>query len=556
MTTNPRANSNHSDSSSIDPRSGFCCNTNIYHSLRSSVSLPSETTPLSIADYVFNLLQSSPPPPTSAALIDSTTGRRITYPEFSHFVKTLAASLQNRLGLSKGDSAFILSPNSYHIPILYLSLFSIGVIVSPSNPASTRPEVSHQIELCKPDIAFTTSESTHKVPSLRFGTVLLDSPEFDSMMTSPTGEFCKITVKQSDTEVIMYSSGTTGPVKGVKLSHRNWISVVAGNHAIREVRSSPAVLLCIVPQFHVYGFGFSLRALAFGQTLVTMKMRRFDLKEMLQAIEALRVTHVALAPPVVMMMAKDVRVMDGYDLSSLEVIRSGGAPLRRSVLDLLSKRFPNLQLAQAYGLTEVTGRVFSAVGREESKLVGATGKLVSNFQAKIVEPETDISLPPLKLGELWLRGPCIMEGYVGDEEATAAIVDKEGWLRTGDLCYFDKEGFLFYVDRIKELIKYKGYQVAPAELEHLLQSHPDILEAAVVPYPDEEAGQVPVTFVVRRFGSHVDELQIKDFVAKQVAPYKRIRRVMFVETLPKNSPGKVLRKELIKLALLNVNSKL
>ncbi|KAL5827021.1 hypothetical protein ACOSQ4_018818 [Xanthoceras sorbifolium] len=206
-------------------------------------------------------------------------------------------------------------------------------------------------------------------------------------------------------------------------------------------------------------------------------------------------------------------------------------------------------------MTESTGRVFGTVGPKECRVVGATGKLMWNCEAKIVDPETGNSLPPCNPGEIWLRGAFIMMGYVGDEEATAAILDREGWLRTGDLGYIDREGFLFYVDRIKELIKYKGYQVAPVELEHLLHSHPDIVDAAVVPYPDERVGQVPVAFVVRKHGSTIAESEIKDFIAKQVAPYKKIRQLIFISSIPRNAPGKVLRKDLI-LALSNAVSKL
>lgn len=211
---------------------------------------------------------------------------------------------------------------------------------------------------------------------------------------------------------------------------------------------------------------------------------------------------------------------------------------------------------KGYGLTETTARIFGTVGPKECQVVGATGKLLSNCQAKIVDPESRIPQPPSTPGELWVRGPFIMKGYVGDEEATAAILDSDGWLRTGDLCYIDDEGFLFFVDRIKEMIKYNGYQIAPAELEHLLQSHPDIVDAAVVPFPDEQAGQIPIAFVVRKRWSIIDESQIQDFIAQQVAPYKRIRQVTFVDSLPKNAPGKVLRKELIKLAHSKATSKL
>ncbi|KAF2286523.1 hypothetical protein GH714_017506 [Hevea brasiliensis] len=317
---------------------------------------------------------------------------------------------------------------------------------------------------------------------------------------------------------------------------------------------TPAVCFCPMPYFHVYGLTYFARALAMGETVVSMG--RFDMKTMLTAIQEFRITHMALAPPVVVLMTKGPGLIDGYDLSSLEVVGCGGAPLRKSVVELFQQRFPNVILGQAYGLTESTARVFGTMGPKEGQVMGASGKLMSNCEAKIVDPETGISLPPGCAGELWLRGPSIMKGYVGDEEATAATLDSEGWLRTGDLCYIDSEGFLFFVDRIKELIKYKGYQVAPAELEHLLQSHSDIIETAVIPYPDEEAGHIPMAFVVRKIGSTIDESLIKDFIARQVAPYKRIRRVAFIDSLPKNVAGKVLRKELIKLALSSAASKL
>ncbi|XP_020253404.1 4-coumarate--CoA ligase-like 9 isoform X1 [Asparagus officinalis] len=219
-------------------------------------------------------------------------------------------------------------------------------------------------------------------------------------------------------------------------------------------------------------------------------------------------------------------------------------------------RFPNVRFSQAYGLTESTGGVFRAFGPEESQRLGSTGRLMAGCEAKIVDPSTGIALHPCEQGELWVRGPTIMKGYIGDEEATSAILNSEGWLKTGDLCYIDNNGFLFVVDRLKELIKYKGYQVPPAELEHLLQMHNDIIEAAVIPYPDDEAGEVPMAFIVRKPNSTLQEAEIMELVAKQVASYRRIRRVSFVDSIPKNSTGKIMRKDLMKLAMIKTNSKL
>ncbi|KAL3751870.1 hypothetical protein ACJRO7_012668 [Eucalyptus globulus] len=543
--------------SSIDPNSGFCAKTGIYHSLRPPAPLPQPSAPISITDYVFSHLASHPPPATAAALLDADTSRRVAYPELIRRVRSLASSLRSRLGLSRGDCALIISPNSLDIPVLYLSLLSIGVAVSPCNPTSTAPEILHLIHLSRPSIAFATSKTAGKVPSPRLGTVLIDSPEFESLtrVVAPTGDPDQMGVSQSDTAAILYSSGTTtGKVKAVALTHRNLTSLVAGSYAVTAARASPAVALCTVPYFHVYGFTYCVRSLALGETLVCTG--RFRVEEMRRAIERFGVSHLAVAPPVVVAMAKGGSATEGHDFGSLEVVLSGGAALPAAVVARFKDRFPHVRLAQGYGLTESTGRAFGTVGPKEYAVVGAVGKLVPNCEAKIVDPDTAAFLPPCKVGELWLRGSSTMKGYVGDQQATRAIFDAEGWLRSGDLCYIDGQGFLFFVDRIKEIIKYKGYQVAPAELENLLQSHPDIVEAAVAPYPDEEAGQIPMAFIVRRLGSTVDELSIKAFVAKMVAPYKKIRRVMFINSLPKNAAGKVLRRELTKLASLQGASKL
>ncbi|KAM1303764.1 hypothetical protein ACFX2F_021534 [Malus domestica] len=539
-------------SSSIDPKSGFCSKTKTFHSLRPRSQPPPQTTPLSLTDYLLSRLHHSPPLPSTPALLDAATGHHILYPEFIFRVRTLAASLQCQLGLSHGQCAFVLSPNSLHLPILHLSLLSLGVIVSPSNPASSNPEVSHQISICRPTVAFATTATAHKIPnSLRLGTILLDSAEFESMMmTYPSSaESLRTEVSQSDTATILYSSGTTGRVKGVEFTHRNWIWMMAGIRAVRNASAPHAVCLCTVPFFHSYGFAYCFIVLLTGDTLAFTG--RFDLKVMMRSIERFRIIEVACAPPVVVALVKhgDINVMDGYDLSSLQVIGCGAAPLAKSVIEKLRKRLPHVQISQGYGMTEMTGRVCGPVGPEETRVEGANGRLTSDIEVKIVEPETGTALLPLMHGEIWVRGPYVMKGYVGDEDATATTLDSEGWLKTGDICYIDNEGFLYFVDRIKELIKYKGYQVAPVELEDLLHSHPDIVDAAVIPYPDEEAGQVPMAFVVRSHGSAIDESQIKDFIAKQVAPYKKIRRVAFINAIPKNVQGKVLRKELIKLAL-------
>lgn len=185
---------------------------------------------------------------------------------------------------------------------------------------------------------------------------------------------------------------------------------------------------------------------------------------------------------------------------------------------------------------------------EESGAMRSVGCLMQNVEAKIVDVVTAKPLSVGQQGELWVRGPAVMIGYVGDKEANASTFESDGWMKTGDLCYFDKDGYLYIVDRLKELIKYKAYQLSPVELEQVLLSVPDIVDAAVVPYPHEEVGQIPTALVVRKPGSNLDEAQVMDYVAKQVAPYKKIRKVVFVNSIPKSAAGKILRRELAHLA--------
>ncbi|KAK3183756.1 hypothetical protein Dsin_031042 [Dipteronia sinensis] len=535
----------------MDPHSGFNSLTKTFQSLRPPLNFPQEDTPLSVTEYAFSLRANSPWP-ESVALINPVTARRISYSDFIKKTNRLAAYLQKVTKLSKNDVAFVLSPNSIQVPILYFSLLSLGVIVSPVNPVSTESEISSLVQLSKPVIAFATSSTAHKLPELlKRQAILIDSPEFEYMTMSSNYEIDRVTVSQSDLAAIMFSSGTTGEVKGVMLTHGNLTAQVAIACSFRQQRDSPAVMLYTMPYFHIFGFYFCLRSVALSEVVVVME--RFDMMKMLKAVEEFRVTHTALTPPVVVTMSKG-GLTDGYDLNSLEGVLCGAAPLGKGPIAAFTTRFPNVELVQGYGLTESTGAVSRTLGPEECRHWGSAGRISGGIEAKIVDPETGEALPPRREGELWLRGPTIMKGYIGDPGATSETLLKDGWMRTGDLCYFDEAGFVFVVDRLKELIKYKGYQVAPVELEQLLPSHPDIADAAVIPYPDEVAGQVPMAFVVRLPQSSLNQAQIMDFVAKRVAPYKKIRRVTFVNSIPKNPSGKILRKELRKVAVPNGSS--
>ncbi|CAL4972615.1 unnamed protein product [Urochloa decumbens] len=546
----------------MDPRSGFCAATRTFHSLRPSYTLPPDSLPATATAYAFSTLPS--PVPDRPALVDADTGIAVSYPSFLAAVRSLAGGLWSALGVRPGDVALVVAPSRLDVPVLDFALMSIGAAVSPANPASTAEEFAHIAALARPVVAFAAPEVASKLPrGLRC--VVIGSDEYRRLSSSGgASPPPPVAVKQSDTAAVLYSSGTTGRVKAVAISHRNLIALICTHKANREKVEKeaaeageepppPTVALLPLPLFHVFGFMMMLRSVAMGETAVLME--RFDFGAVLRAIERYRVTLLPAAPPVLVAMIKFEEARR-RDLSSLLVIGIGGAPLGREVAERFAAIFPDIELVQGYGLTESSGSVSATVGPDESKAYGSVGKLASHMEAKIVDPATGEALGPGQRGELWVRGPVIMKGYVGDDEATAATMDSEGWLKTGDLCYFNEDGLLYIVDRLKELIKYKGYQVPPAELEHILNSHPDIMDAAVVPYPDEDAGQLPMAFIVRKPGSNITEQQVMDHVAKQVAPYKKVRRVAFVSAIPKSPAGKILRRELVQQAMSMGASKL
>uniref|UniRef100_A0A0D9V948 4-coumarate--CoA ligase n=1 Tax=Leersia perrieri TaxID=77586 RepID=A0A0D9V948_9ORYZ len=537
----------------IDPRSGYSAETRTFHSTREPGELPPESLPVTATAYAFSLLSS--PLPDRPALVDAATGIAVSYPSFLAAVRSLARGLWCSLGLRPGDVALVVAPSRLDVPVLGLALMSIGAVVSPANPVSTPEEYAHQVRLSKPVVAFAVGEVAAKLPpDLRC--VVMGSDEYRRMADGGGGGGggevvmpAAVAVKQSDTAAVLYSSGTTGRVKAVAITHRNLIALIAlhaenrekvAREAVEAGEEPPpaAVTLVPIPLFHVFGFMMVLRSVSMGETAVLME--RFDFLAALRAIERYRVTLLPAAPPLLVAMVKSEEARR-RDLSSLLVIGIGGAPLGREVAEQFAAVFPDVEIVQGYGLTESSGAVAATVGPEESKAYGSVGKLASHLQAKIVDPSTGEELGPGQRGELW---------------ATAATVDSEGWLKTGDLCYFNEDGFLYIVDRLKELIKYKGYQVPPAELEHILHSHPEIADAAVIPYPDEEAGELPMAFIVRQPGSNITEAQVMDYVAKHVAPYKKVRRVAFVTAIPKSPAGKILRRELVQQAMSMGASKL
>ncbi|XP_017984928.1 PREDICTED: 4-coumarate--CoA ligase-like 7 [Theobroma cacao] len=544
-------------------RGGFDSHTGIYSSLfplSDHLKVPSDPD-LGIASFVLSQFPHPQVGESKVALIDSATNQQLTYAQLHRSIQSLACGLYH-LGVRKGDVVFLLSPNSLLYPTICLAILSLGAILSPTNPINTPSEIAKQVLDSGAKLAISAPEELHKLLQTGVPTIITSrQSDEDSLSIEELIECCdprelpETKVKQSDTAAILYSSGTTGTSKGVILTHSNFITTTRLVRWYAEATSSQNdIFLGFIPIFHIYGLAFfGVGLLTAGIT--TVLMPRFDLQAMLDAIQTHKVNNIPAVPPVILGLVKYCK--GNSKLSTLRRVGSGAAPLSKELTDAFREQFPWVELRQGYGLTETCGATSGFVSHEEAKAhPGSCGMLLPTCWAKVVDTETGLALPPYRKGELWLNGPTTMKGYLGNKEATAATIDKDGWLKTGDLGYFDEDGFLYIVDRIKELIKHNGYQVAPAELEAVLLGHPDIVDAAVIPVEVEESGQIPMAYVVKAAASQLTEEQVIKFVATQVAPYKKVRRVEFINAIPKSAAGKILRKELILQSQQQILSKL
>jgi acyl-CoA synthetase (AMP-forming)/AMP-acid ligase II len=342
-----------------------------------------------------------------------------------------------------------------------------------------------------------------------------------------------------DLAVLPYSSGTTGLPKGVMLTHHNLVANLCQFQPVVDLGEEETGV-AVLPFFHLYGQVVLMAAALWqGGTLVTMP--RFDLEQFLTILQDYRVSRAAVVPPIVLALAKHPLV-DRFDLSALRFVLSGAAPLSAELEEACGRRL-GCVVGQGYGLTE-TGPVLTAHPPDGARIRhGSAGQLLPNTEAKVVDLATGEALGRNQDGELCFRGPQVMRGYLNAPEATAQMLDADGWLRTGDTGHVDDDGYVYVVDRVKELIKYKGHQVAPAELEAVLVSHPRITDAAVIRVADEAAGEVPKAFVVAT--AELSAQEVIEYVAERVAPYKKVRAVEFIDQIPKSLSGKILRRLLM-----------
>ena len=480
------------------------------------------------------------------ALIDGPTGRTITYAELDQATKALASGLAAR-GFGRGDALAIYMPNLPEYAVAFHGAASAGGRATTANPLYTARELAHQLHDSRAKLLLTVPpflEVAREAASAAGvdEVFVLGEAEGAAPMTELLGDPAAAPEVEidaaNDLAVLPYSSGTTGLPKGVMLTHSN---LVANLVQIQDgfPISEDDVLIGVLPFFHIYGQTVIMnQGLRAGATIVTMP--RFDLEQFLDLIAEHGVSRVYVVPPIALALVKHPAV-DSRDLSSIETIMSGAAPLGAELAEQVASRL-DCKVIQGYGLTE-TSPVTHVVRPDGENRPGSIGQALAGTECRLVDSESGEEAAEGERGELWIRGPQVMAGYLNNEEATAATIDADGWLHTGDIAVRDVDGFYAIVDRLKELIKYKGFQVPPAELEALLVTHPEVADVAVIGVPDSECGELPKAYVVPA-GDSVDSEALMAFVAKQVSPQKRIRLVEQIDEIPKSPSGKILRRVL------------
>ncbi|KAG4067238.1 hypothetical protein HA402_000229 [Bradysia odoriphaga] len=475
-------------------------------------------------------------------------------------------------GVDAGDVIGLCSENRAEFPVVLFAAFFVGATVAPLNTSYIEDELIHSLRLSKPNIIFATSftigkivQAASKSPFIR-KVICVDDKQPNKAVTkyskyinatkSSNEEFaCKPVDINSNIALILCSSGTTGLPKGVQLTQANLWRAVSHLHdhfnLLADALDGGISILSIIPWFHAYGLMTTIGMAICGAKLVTFP--RFNEKIFLRSIETYKVNLLMAVPPLMLILAKHPLVSK-YDLSSLLVIFCGAAPLSKEIEDEVYKRIGVLAIRQGFGMSEMTLSVLQQ--DQEHCTSGSVGCLRPGMYGKVIDPDTGKILGPNEHGELCFKGSAVMKGYIGNRQATKQTIDDDGWLYTGDIGYYDDNHEWFIVDRIKELIKYKGFQVPPADVENVLLTHPDIMDAGVVGVPNEAAGELPMAFVVKKRNAKLTEKDVIDYVAGKMSYAKRLHGgVKFIKEIPKNMSGKILRRELKKL-VTNGKSKL
>ncbi|PYH28945.1 amp dependent CoA ligase [Aspergillus neoniger CBS 115656] len=505
---------------------------------------------------------------SKAVHTDTFSDEALTYGGLRSQAARAAWGLQKRLGLQPGNTLLALVNNSNAFVLLAHATWWTGAIFAPLNTAATHQDISHVLQIVQPTHVVTIEEKLSTVQDALASLSLADIkvltvrckvgnlPQFPEDVT---GEGDSQTLPPYDLQgenskdvpsTICFSSGTTGKMKGVQLSHHNLVMNSIMMRASMPVRVNSTVReVFFAPYCHVYGLTIAVLA---GMWVGAhyCGLAAFDLESFCRKSSELKVTDLHIVPPVALGLAASP-IAQKYNLDSLQRIVISAAPLKKSVQQLLKKRFPHTSICQGYGLTECSGGVIHEIDEDE-KAFGCVGKLFAGMEARLVDPKTNKDVPLGEEGELWLRGPVVMMGYVNDSEATKRTFSDGGWIKSGDILKLDENQNFWVTDRLKEMIKYKGFQIAPSELEDMLLRHPNVTDAAVCAvYDDAQATEVPLAYV--SLSPDTVELpspekqkvldEIRSWMDGQLAGYKKLRGGVFhLQTLPKTPTGKILRR--------------
>jgi len=488
------------------------------------------------------------------AFIDGSSGTEVSFGELKDMVLRVAAALAER-GIGAGDVVGIFAPNSPQWAAVFHGILRANATVTSVNSLYTAGELAHQLVDSGAQLLFTISPFLDRATAAmreagraEDSIIVLDGVAGDGHeavtslrdLLASTAEPPAHTAGPGDIAVLPYSSGTTGRGKGVILTHRNLVANLCQVAPVFQLDAT-ARILAVLPFFHIYGMTVMMNN-GLYQRATVITMGKFDLAEFLRVISEHRANVVYIAPPIAVALAKHP-IVENYDLSCVENVLSGAAPLDAELGHAVAKRI-GCQVRQGYGMTELSP-VSHAIPRDKPDMdLNSVGVALPNTECKLVDPETGVEVGPGGRGELWVKGPNVMTGYLNNPEATAITLDDEGYLHTGDVAEVTDDGVFSIVDRVKELIKYKGYQVPPAELEALLLTHDRVADVAVIGVRDADGEEVPKAFVVRQPGTELSADEVMTFVAVRIAPHKKVRVVEFIEQIPKSAAGKILRKDL------------
>jgi len=478
----------------------------------------------------------------------------LTYRELDSLVNAFANALHD-LGIRKGDRVCLYMTNRPEYIVSFYALARIGAVVSPMNPSYKEREVEYQLNnseaigiICQSELLPLVQQVRSIAPALQHviavgpdRNVPTDVLHFASLIHKyPATAPVPVGIDWEDLLALPYSSGTTGLPKGVMLCHRNLVCNYVQMAATMRYTSQDKAML-FLPFYHIYGIMLMGATMYSGATAILME--RFEPTESFRLIREKGVTLLFVVPPILVAMA-NMNNLNPEDFASVRFVMTGAAPAAIEIIRKVSRAI-NCFISQGYGLSEASPLThLNPVNGEAKDEPITVGLPVHDTLQKIVDIETgEQELGPNEVGELVVYGPQVMQGYWKAPEATAVTL-RNGWLYTGDIGSLNERGYLTISDRKKEMIKYKGFGIAPAEIEALLFEHPAVADVAVVPKPDDEAGELPKAYVVKKADAIVTEAEILAFANGKLAGYKKVHEVEFIDAIPKNASGKLLRRVL------------